>query len=496
MNLSRFCRLTGRIFRFSLSIAFALAALAVLSNCSTQADHLRPTQPWPRQSSLQPENPRAAEPALNPLSAAGIDTSDVDEPERKTAFFSQIERAPPSTPGVPAPGLTGAPKPDSRFVRIGLLLPLTGPNAPLGRALLDASLLALYDRREGRPALELLPRDTKEAAQDAWAAAEAALADGAQLLIGPVFSAATTTIAPLAGAYGVNVLSFSSDRAAAGNGVYLLGFAADQEIRRIVGFARSKGYKRFAALAPDDAYGQAVVAAVQDALQRQGGEIVAIERYPPTLADFSEPVKRLANHDARALAMAAHKRRLASRKDDAARAELKRLEKRDTLGEVDYDALLIAEGGAKLRALAPLLLYYDIDVTKVKLLGTGLWDEPGLGREPALIGAWFAGVPVDRQTAFRARFLDAFGAEPPRRASLAYDATALAAELAQNEGRFDRAALENRLGFSGFDGRFRFGPDGMAERSLAVIEIVDPPPGGGRDVRVIDPPRDPDQPGF
>src|SRR3546814_12095909 len=58
------------------------------------------------------------------------------------------------------------------------------------------------------------------------------LAEGAQIIIGPVFSSSTAAVAPLAQARGVKVLSFSTDRAVAGNGVYLLGFTPDQQVER------------------------------------------------------------------------------------------------------------------------------------------------------------------------------------------------------------------------------------------------------------------------
>jgi len=149
------------------------------------------------------------------------------------------------------------------------------------------------------------------------------------------------------------------------------------------------------------------------------------------------------------------------------------------------DAVLLPEGGARLKALAPLLAYYNIDPDKVHFLGTGLWDEPGIGGETALDGGWYAAPPPDARADFEKRFHDLYRHVPPRLATLAYDATALAAVLAHGaEGPdFSAAALTNPSGFAGIDGIFRLRADGLVQRGLAVLEVrrdgnavVDPAP--------------------
>jgi hypothetical protein len=140
----------------------------------------------------------------------------------------------------------------------------------------------------------------------------------------------------------------------------------------------------------------------------------------------------------------------------------------------DFQAVLLPEGGTNLRGLAPLLPYFDVDPRVVKFLGTGLWDDRDVGREPTLVGGWFAAPPPDARAAFAERFNASFGRNPPRIASLGYDAVGLAAVLARSgrvEGRFSEDALTNPNGFTGIDGIFRFMPDGSTERGLAVIEV-------------------------
>lgn len=361
--------------------------------------------------------------------------------------------APPPSESVqpPAPVVPATPPPAAPVAavktRVALLLPLSGANAALGEAMLDAAQMALYDVADDR--LELMPLDTQGTAQGATAAAQSALAGGAKLVIGPLLAAEVAAVKPLARAANVPVLAFSTSTQLAGDGTYLIGFLPRQEIERITAFAHAKGAARFATLAPRTPYGEIAVEALRATVAAQGATLGRVDFYDPAASDPTLAVKVFA-----AAAQGA-------------------------------DAVLLPEGGAWLKALAPLLAYYDIDPGKVHFLGTGLWDEPGIGGETALDGGWYAAPPPAARADFEKRFRDLYRHPPPRLSTLAYDATALAAVLAHGAGEadFSAAALTNPSGFSGIDGIFRLRADGLVQRGLAVLEVrrdgnvvIDPAP--------------------
>lgn len=359
-------------------------------------------------------------------------------------------------------------------IRIGFLVPLSGPNAAVGKALLDAAQLALFDLGEDR--ITLLPRDTEAGPDGTRNAALQVLTEGAELILGPLLGSGVPTVAALARDRGVNLISFSTDRSVAGPGAYLIGFTPEEQVDRVVAHARARGLARFAALAPDNAYGAIAVAALRRAVERHGGEVVKTDTYPPDAADLTPVVRRFAAVEARRAALAQQRRQLEGRDDEISRQALRRLEGVDAVGDVGFDALLLPEGGARLRALAPLLPYFDVDPNRVRFLGTGLWDDPTIGSEPALVGGWFASPPPDSANDFAQRFNSVYGQRPPRIAVLAYDAIALAVVLAKEgrgpgERRYDARALGNANGFAGFAGLFRFGAEGVAEHGLAVLEV-------------------------
>ena len=373
----------------------------------------------------------------------------------------------------PPPEIDSAPIEDIIVgpARVGFLVPLTGAAALQGHALLDAAQMALFDIGSD---IVLLPRDTKGRPETAAAAAAEVIDQGAQLILGPLFSNSVAAVAPLADEAGIRVVAFSTDPRVAGDGRYLIGFTSAQQVRRLVSFAAGAGIERFALLAPDSAYGRAVAAQYGEAVAGVGGTLSRAEFYAADGSDAQAVVRRLADYDRRHAALREQVATLEARDDELARQSLARLEGLDTLGAAPFDALLIADGGQSLRAVAPILPYYDIDPTEVRLMGTGLWDDPRTLAEPTLAGGWFVSPPPETRARFDARFEAIYGAAPPRLATLAYDATALAGVLgAQPLGAdFSDAALLSPNGFAGVDGVFRFGTDGLAERGLAVMQVM------------------------
>lgn len=369
------------------------------------------------------------------------------------------------------------------LIRVALLLPFNSQSAgvrSISTSLYNAAQLALFEFDNQN--ILLMPRATGGSAAGAQAAAEKAVHDGANLIIGPLFAEEVSAVTPVAQAAGVPVVAFSTDERVAANGVYLLSFPPDEDVKRIVDYAVTHGLTNYAALFPQNDYGDRVRGVFEQTIAEHGSRIAAEASYPTSGSNMNDAVERIANYGARHGALLAKRADLKKLGDAQG---LKALEKRDTIGDVSYQAVFLPEGGARLKALAPLLPYYDVDPRKVKFLGTGLWDDGSLAREPSLEGAWFPAPPPEAHAQFVTRYARIYGDTPPRIASLAYDAVSLAVALsARLEGqRFTTAALTAPDGFAGVDGIFRFMPDGRTERGLAVMEmhstgpiVIDPAP--------------------
>ena len=377
-------------------------------------------------------------------------------------------------------------KPDA--VRVGILLPLTGTAAPFGRDLLAASQMAVFDLADAN--FELRLYDTGGQAEQARTAALIAQREGVQVILGPLFSDAVLATADVARSTGIPVIAFSNDREVVGDGVYAVGFFPEDQVRRIVDFSYSRGMTRYSALAPEDLYGTRMGTALNETAAG-GREVTDVAFYQDETEALIDTVKQLGRYDERHEALLEQRRELAARDDEISQRALRRLEDLETLGEVGFEALLLPAGGEEVLRIAPLLAFYDIDPSQIKLLGTWLWDDPALRTEPNMVGAWFAAPPAATRENFVERFEQLYERSPDRRATLAYDATALTIVLAQRAARANEAAanpfaavaLTSPSGFSGMDGIFRLRPSGLVERGLAVFEIqsggtleIDPAP--------------------
>ena len=361
-------------------------------------------------------------------------------------------------------------------VRVGLLLPFSAPSEAaqkIAAAMFDAAQLAAFDAGDER--FLLIPKDTKGSPDGAAAAARSALADGAEIILGPLFSESVAAASNVTRAASTPMIAFSSDLTAGGNGVYLLSFPPELEIERVTEYAIDQDLTRFGVLAPMSEYGNRVSNSFAQEVFVRGGIIVHEERYEQNPDAMLAPAKRLAQYSKEIIP-----------------PELRHGYNPDAEGAGSggqgytqgYQAVLMPEQGTLLRALAPLLPYYNVNINQVKLLGVSSWNNPRLTREPALRGGWFAAPDPDITRNFQNRYASAFGAPPPRLASLAYDATLLSTRLAapdRRRRRFESEQITDPNGYYGADGLFRLNPDGSIERGLAILEIQ---PGG---IQVVDP---------
>ena len=315
--------------------------------------------------------------------------------------------------------------------KIGILLPLSGPHEALGKELLNAAELALFEARSS--SLILHPYDVAESPQNA---VKQALKDGVELLIGPIFSNDVKAIRPLLENKNVNLLCFSTDQTVAGKGVYLLGFLPPPQIEHVIEYIKNNGIKRIAAITRPDTYGKIVEQTLQR-LESQGDI---------TLLGITHNT-RVEDHEGGPEA--------SSLIADIELYKMKGLE-----------ALLVPEGG---EALAHVMQTLG-DQDSLQLLGSGQWDTPETLEIPGVIGGLFASTPPEEWQGFAARYQEIYGVSPSRIAGLAYDALALAAVL-ENKG-YTAKNLTHPQGFSGATGLFRLTSKGLNERKLAILKIT------------------------
>lgn len=336
--------------------------------------------------------------------------------------------------------------------KVTMLLPLSATGGPgqLAKDMRNAAEMAL--REFPSAGIQIQIRDDLGTADGARVAATAAVTEGTQLIIGPVFSQAVAATAAVARPAKVPVIAFSNDTATAARGVYLISFLPQSDVERIIRYSSSQGKKSFAALVPANAYGAVIEASLQRAAANAGGRVVTLQKYNSDRASIEAKAKAVA----------------------------------DVVRQGTVNAVLIPEGGNTAPLLAQLLAANGAGPSQVKYLGSGQWDnDPRITQEANLKGGWFPSPDLNGYRQFAERYKAAYGREPARNASLAYDAVSLAAGLTARFGAeaFTEKVLTTPAGFTGVDGAFRFKSNGLNQRALAVYQIetnqlgvLSPPP--------------------
>lgn len=345
--------------------------------------------------------------------------------------------APPAPPPQPSSAI------GSGQVKVGLILPLSaGGNAGVAaQSMKNAAEMALAEFNN--PNIQLLVKDDGGSAAASQQAAQQALDEGAEIILGPLFAHSVGAVGSIARGRGVPVIAFSTDASVAARGVYLLSFLPESDVDRIVDYAVASGKRSFAAMMPDNAYGSVVEAEFKQRVASKGARIVALERYALDSTQMQTPARLVAQ---------------------AARGA---------------DAVFIPDGADAVPSVVQALSAAGLDTRRVQLMGTGLWDDPRIFNDAALQGGWYAAPDSSGFRNFSGRYRARFGQDPVRTATLAYDAVALVAALVKTQGtqRFSETVLTSPSGFAGIDGLFRFRADGTNQRGLAVFRVTR---GGGQ----------------
>jgi branched-chain amino acid transport system substrate-binding protein len=307
--------------------------------------------------------------------------------------------------------------------------------------MLDGAMLALFDKyalNPNVPRIMLLPKNTGANAKSAIQAANDAIQGGAKLLLGPLDAETTASIKPVAAKHGINIISFSNSANIAGDGVYLMGFMMQEQVSRIIQHIAQQRKQHLAVMLPSNSQSDMMESWIRQDVAKYGVKELSVIRYGAGLDDFANIASQLRNV-------------ITSKKQ---------------AGAADIDAILLLEGGERAIKLAESIRAQTI---AAPFYSTGLLDNQALLGNPSLMGAEFASTSPRSYAQFAKRFEYEYGYSPNKIASLAYDATNIAATLIE-EGNLSN--VTRAQGFnSPANGLIRFNTDGTNERSLAIIKI-------------------------
>lgn len=391
------------------------------------------------------------------LLSAALALSACVAPSQGSRQATQLNAAAPAPQQSPAP--QAAPG-----RRVAILLPLTGANAEVGQAMLKAAQLSFAT--PGGPPLDV--QDTGGTAEGAAKAAQAALAGGAGLILGPLTNAETGAVAAVARPAGVGVLAFTSDQAQAQPGVWTLGITPAQQVRRLLLAAQAENKTRVTAVLPQNVFGDALASGLTATAHGTGLPEPRIVRSANSFTGMNDALKEASGFASRRGAIEAEQRAARARNDADGRREAEEIGRR-TPPPPPMDVLFLGANGDQLGQAVPLLTFYDIGPAQLRVMGPATWAREA-PRQPGLAGAWFAAPDPAAREGFQQQYTAKYNAPANELASLAYDAAGIARAAATPQG-FPLQSLTKPEGYAGANGLLVLQPDGQVRRGLAIFEI-------------------------
>jgi branched-chain amino acid transport system substrate-binding protein len=319
---------------------------------------------------------------------------------------------------------------------IALLLPLSGASASIGKAMSDAAKLAKSD--DSKIILHVFDTDKPDYIADLNKQI-----DKIDLIVGPLFAKDSLELRQKIN-NNIPIISFTSDIRVAQNNLYILGVSPKQQVERIITYATLHDIDDLYAILPNNFYGKIVYAELEKLAKVKNIPVMKTEFYTDKQEDI------IAKTDNILKAMAAH------------------AYMGNNIGKTR--GLLIADGGNTLKTITAAIELADADLTKIRLLGIGTWDNAEVFNNEILEDSWFASGNKENFHDFSQLFMQQYHYNPPRVASLAYDAILLVKRLVMDR-EISAKELTDNAGFKGVDGIFRFKENGINERGLSIISI-------------------------
>lgn len=354
-------------------------------------------------------------------------------------------------------------------LKIAVLLPLSGKAKKIGDSMLQSSQIALFENRKNNAVI--MPYDTKGTSFGAINAMNKAVEDNIDVVVGPLFSSSTKAVMDIAHNNKIPVFSFSNDQKLLNEkGVYLMGIIPEQEIERAVGYAISQGKYSFSALLPNNSYGALVAKIMKEAVTIKDGTVVKIEFYSPNDKMLNKKVmKLLKSYAIPERVYEEYEKEKELSKIEGIEEEVEFIVEEED--KIYADVILIPDTGPNLERILSLIKRYSPEDREYQLIGSGKWHSPSVYNDFNSHGAWFVATNPKGHEEFTENFTDTYGNSPMGISSLSYDVMKVIQKLYNKYGEINREDLLYYDGFEGTNGLFRFLPNGIVERQLAVLEI-------------------------
>ena len=331
-------------------------------------------------------------------------------------------------------------------IRIGLLIPLTGKNSEIGQSIIKSARLAINTINNS--SIEIIPKDTQSNPEITLVAAKELANSGIKIVIGPVFNESLIYLDELSE---LTFLALTNKNDNFSKNIINAGINATSQLNAIKKFIELNEIKKTIFLTPDVSFRNEIEKAISNS------KIKILENYiyntDPT--KLTKQIEKITRYDVRKQNLEDEINRLEKSEQNNKELLIERLKKRDTLGSVNFDSVVISDFDESLKSVTTSLLYTDISPKEKYFITLNQWFDESLLKETSSQPLYFPSANKDNYDEFSNEYFEKYNQYPNQLSFLSYDLVGLLYYLTlQNNSVVDKKMFKKKNLFKGKVGIF------------------------------------------
>ena len=334
----------------------------------------------------------------------------------------------------------------SEKIKIGLLVPLTGKNSEIGQSIIKSTRLAI--NKIDNLSIEIIPRDTKSNPESTLMAAKELERLGIKIIIGPIFNENLIYLDELDE---VTFLSLTNKNNNFSKNIINAGINATSQLKTIKKFLKLNKIKKTIFLTPDLNYKDEI----REAIFTSEIKIIKNYIYNTDPTKLTQQIEKITHYDIRKQNLEDEIVRLEDSNQNNKKRLIERLKKRDTLGSVKFESIIIADFDESLKSVTTSLLYTDISPKNKYFITLNQWFDKSLLEEASAQPLYFPSINKNNYENFSSEYFEKFNQYPNQLSFLSFDLVGLVYYLIiQNNSIIDEKIFTKKTLFKGKVGIF------------------------------------------
>ena len=300
----------------------------------------------------------------------------------------------------------------SEKIKIGLIVPLSGENLIIGEKIIKSMRMAINKINDEK--IEIIPKDTKSNPIDALKVSKELYEDGVRIIIGPVFNESTKYLDDL---NNVTFISFTNKLIGNPKNVISAGVNAISQLQTIKKFNNKNNLTKSIFLIPRSEFKKEIEIAINKTNIKHK-EVFYYDREPTKL---TKQIEDLTNYQLRKKNLKDEIKRLEGLSFKDKEKKIQNLKKKDSLGNIDFDSVVIADFDENLKSVATSLLYTDVSSKRISYITLNQWFDESLLKETSLHPIYFPSINKNNYELFMNDFKNTYGLNGDQLSFLSYD---------------------------------------------------------------------------